>query len=57
MLTSMDVQSFRLYSPVSRQVQEIKGCFKQQMQPVELLSFVIAMTLGNSSVIFPSRKV
>lgn len=42
MLTSIDVRSFRLYSPVSRQVQEIKGCFKQQMQPLELLSFVIA---------------
>ena len=43
MLTSIDVRSSRLYSPVSRQVQEIKGClllifFKQQMPPVELLS-------------------
>ena len=43
MLTSIDVQISRLYAPVSRQVQEIKGClllifFKQQMPPVELLS-------------------
>ena len=43
MLTSIDVRISRLYSPVSRQVQEIKGClllifFKQQMPPVELLS-------------------
>ena len=43
MLTSIDVRISRLYSPVSRQVQEIKGClllifFKKQMSPVELLS-------------------
>ena len=43
MLTSIDVRISRLYAPVSRQVQEIKGClllifFKQQMPPVELLS-------------------
>ena len=43
MLTSIDVRISRLYSPVSRQVQEIKGClllifFKEQMPSVELSS-------------------
>ena len=43
MLTSIDVRISPLYSPVSRQVQEIKGClllifFKEQMPSVELLS-------------------